>query len=168
MESTVGDEYLFNPANNGAGASASGVGYGDSEDEDGWDDGDGAGQGMTPNPAVGHGGFGGGHQPQANQAGSQRVAGKVLPRLFAPFSSSSSASASAPSTSSTAAENEYVSYDGRAERQGRWTGRARGTTVFGLHERSEVYLLGMDEEIGRVVVAWKDGGLGVYDYMPGI
>lgn len=162
MESTVGDEYLFNPA----GPRDSGGGYGESEDEDGWNDGDGAGQGFTPNPAVGHGGFGGGHRPQVNQAGSQRVAGKVLPRPSSPCTSS--APAPATSTSSTAAEERSVSYDGRAQRQGGWTGRARGTTVFGLHERSEVYLLGMDEEIGRVVVAWKDGGLGVYDYMPGI
>lgn len=125
--------------------------------------------GVSPNPAFMEGSGIGGRMTGSglahpNQAGWQRLAGKVLPR---------------PNTDlTTSLEEKYVSQSGAQanaipgmDRAGEAEGGERrdsggGTTVFGLHERSEAYLIGMDEEIGRVVVAWKDGGLSVCDYMP--
>ncbi|KAA1470122.1 hypothetical protein DENSPDRAFT_870746 [Dentipellis sp. KUC8613] len=97
------------------------------------------------------------------RTGWQRVAGKVLrqPLLEAPARPGATVHADAdagadgpPLAASAVAETAAERYD------------AGKTMVFGAYPKADAYHLAMDEETGRIAVAWRHGGVSIWDFMP--
>ncbi|KAI0262330.1 hypothetical protein BC834DRAFT_891874 [Gloeopeniophorella convolvens] len=95
------------------------------------------------------------------RAGLQRIAGKVLPSLLP-------------------ADEEFMEHIGAEEAVGAGLGVDAATAMMGdrydnsaalvlrviTGDHAQAHQLAMDEETGRVAVAWSDGGIAVWDYMP--
>lgn len=54
----------------------------------------------------------------------------------------------------------------QADADGSGVPQVETTMVFGELPRPGAYLIAMDEEAGRIAIAWKDGSISVWDYMP--